>query len=280
MDAILPGHQVSDEDTYNRFLKRKGPAVVADFIDGRGDFGGHLRHIAPMGAPALRCWADWEPEPCPLPLIEPLSAPRTGADDQSPDWMVRALKRIEIGGKPLKEVSKTAELLAPGPRRHIDELPAWGSHLEPAWAGNWQPKGPQPKGQRTGRVRRDLLAAVCVDLHGRPLSWVSGAVLGLTDHEEFTKAGKISKDPRNARRYRDRGRALLALLGVWPWTLAPHGRLMNSWQDERSYMFSLECWASRGIDDLRGQIARTDRALSAIARAHGDRGAYLRALSS
>jgi len=116
MDAILPAHQVSDEDTYNRFLKRKGPSVVADFIDGRGDFGRYLRQIAPMGAPALRCWADWEPEPCPLPLIAPLLAPRT-----------------------------------------LDGLPAWWSHLEPAWAGNWQPRGPQRQGQRTGRVRRDLL---------------------------------------------------------------------------------------------------------------------------
>jgi hypothetical protein len=280
MDAILPGHQVSDEDTYNRFLKRKGPSVVADFIDGRGDFGRYLRQIAPMGAPALRCWADWEPEPCPLPLIAPLLAPRTNASDRSSDWLVRALERIEIGGKPLKEISKTAELLAPGPCRPLDGLPAWWSHLEPAWAGNWQPRGPQPQGQRTGRVRRDLLAPVCVDLHGRPLAWASGTVLGLSDHEEFTKAGKISKDPRNARRYRDRGRALLALLGVWPWASAPHGRLMPNWQEDRSFMFSLECWVSRANDDLRGEIARTDRALSAIVRADGDRGAYLRGLSS
>jgi len=279
MDAILPGHHVSDEDTYSRFLNRKGPAVVADFIDGRGDFGTQLRHIAPIGAPALQCWADWEPEPCPLPLIEPLPAPRTNARRDSPDWMIRALKRIEVSGKPLKEIPKTAELLAPGPRRPIDELPAWWSSLEPAWSGNWQPKGPKPKGQRTGRARRDLLAAVCVDIHGRPLAWVSGTVLGLSDHEEFTKNGKISKDPRNARRYRDRGRALLALLGVWPWALAPYGRLTPNWQEDRSYMFSLECWSSNGLNDLRSEIAQTDRALNAMARAQGDRRAYVRELS-
>jgi len=279
MDAILPGHTVSDEDTYRRFLSRKGPAVAADFLDGRGDLAGHLRRIAPIGAPALRCWADWEAEPCPLPLVQPLSAPRTGANDESSDWMIRALRRIESGGKPLREITKTAELLAPGPRRPIDELPAWWSHLEPVWVGNWQPKGPQPEGQRKGRARRDILAAVCADIHGRHLSWISGTVLGLSDHEDFTKDGNVSKDPRNARRYRGRGRALLADLGVWPWALATRGQLEPDWQEDRSYMFSLECWSSRGINDLRGEIARTDRSLSALSRARGDRGAMLREIS-
>ncbi len=115
MDAILPGHTIFDEDTYNHFLSRKCPAVVADFLDGRGDFARHLRHITPIGAPALRCWADWESEPCPLPLVQPLSAPRTGASDESSDWMIRVLESIKVGGRPLKEIPKTAELLAPTP---------------------------------------------------------------------------------------------------------------------------------------------------------------------
>lgn len=276
MQTMLPGHTVSDKDAYERFLSRKGPAVVADFLDGSDDFAPYLRRTTPTGAPALRCWADWEPEPCPLPLVKHLEAPITGAEGESPDWMVRALGRIEYAGKPLREVGRTAQLLAPGPRRPTDELPAWWSHLEPAWAGNWQPKGPQRKGQRTGRIRRDILAAVCVDIHGRPLAWVSGTVLGLSDHEEFTKGGKIAKDPRKARGYRDRGRALLAALGAWPWALAPQGKLDRHWREDRACMFSLECWAARAADDLRAEIKRTSRSLTAISRAGGDRAAVLR----
>lgn len=253
--------------------------MVADFLDGSGDFGSHLRRITPIGAPAMRCWADRESEPCPLPLIQPPSVSKSIPLDGSRDWMTQVLKSIRVDGKPLREIERTAELLAPGPSRPTDGLPAWWSHLEPAWAGNWQPKGPQTKSQRAGRARRDILAAVCADLHGRSLSWVSGIVLGLQDHEEFTKDGKVSKEPRNARRYRARGRALLAALGAWPWALTAEGRLDHDWREDRSFMFSLECWASRALDDLRGEIARTSRSLSAISRAGGDRYAYLREIA-
>lgn len=275
---MLAGHTVSDKDAYEHFLSRRGPAVVADFLDGSGDFGWHLRRLTPMGAPALRCWADREPEPCPLPLVEPLDAPAADTQEESSDWMARALNRIEYRGKPLREIEKTAQFLAPGPRRPMDELPAWYSHLEPAWAGNWQPSGPQRDGQRTGRARRDILAAVCVDIHSRPLTWVSGIVLGLSDHEEFTKDGKIMKEPRRARLYRDRGRAILAALGVWPWTLASEGKLERHWREDRAYMFSLECWAARAADDLRAEINRTDSSLSALSRAGGDRAALAETL--
>jgi hypothetical protein len=279
MQTMLPGHTVSDKDTYERFLSRKGPAVVADFLDGSGDFARHLRRLAPMGAPALRCWADWEPEPCPLPLVEPLNAPAADVHDES-DWMVRALNQVGDRGKPLKEVEKTAQFLAPGPRRPMDKLPAWWSHLEPAWAGNWQPSGPQRDGQRTGRARRDILAAVCADIHGRSLTWVSGTVLDLTDHEGFMKDGKITQEPRGARRYRDRGRDMLAALGVWPWTLVSQGKLERHWREDRAYMFSLECWAARAVDDLRAEINRTDRSLSALSRAAGDRASLHEALGT
>jgi len=270
MQTMLPGHSVSDKDAYERFLSRKGPAVVADFLDGSGDFARHLRRLTPLGAPALRCWADGEPEPCPLPLVEPLEAPAANVFEES-DWMVRALSRIQCLGKPLREIEKTAQLLAPGPRRPTDKLPAWWSHLEPAWRGNWQPKGPQRDGQRTGRARRDILAAVCVDIHGRPLTWVSETVLGLSDHEEFTKEGKVTKDPRKARLYRDRGRAILAALGAWPWKLASQGKLARHWREDRAFMFSLECWAARAVDDLRAEINRAERSLSALSRTDGDR---------
>jgi hypothetical protein len=279
MQTMLPGHTVSDKDTYERFLSRKGPAVVADFLDGSGDFARHLRRLTPMGAPALRCWADWEPEPCPLPLVEPLDAPGADAHEEF-DWMVRALRRIQYRRKPLQEIEKTAQFLAPGPRRPMDELPAWWSDLEPAWTGNWQPRGPQRDGQRTGRARRDILAAVCADIHGRPLTWVSGTVLGLSDHEEFTKDGKITKEPRKARLYRDRGRAILAALGAWPWTLASHGKLARRWREDRAYMFSLECWAARAADDLRAKINKTGRSLSALSRAGGDRASLHEALGT
>jgi hypothetical protein len=264
MQTMLPGHTVSDKDAYEQSLSRKGPRVVANFLDGSGDFAQHLRRLTPMGAPALRCWADWEPEPCPLPLVDPLDAPVADVHAESSDWMVRALNRIQYRDKPLREIEKTAQFLAPGPRRPMDELPAWWSHLEPAWAGNWQPRGPQRDGQRTGRARRDILAAVCADIHSRPLTWVSETVLGLSDHEEFTKGGKIIKEPRKARLYRDRGRAILAALGAWPWTLAPQGKLGRHWRGDRAWMFSLECWAMRAADDLRTEINRTDRSLSAL----------------
>jgi hypothetical protein len=112
MQTMLPGHTVSDKDAYEGFLSRKGPAVVADFLDESGDFARHLRRLTPMGAPALRCWADWEPEPCPLPLVEPLNAPAADAREGS-DWMVRALSRIQYRDKPLREIDKTAQFLAP-----------------------------------------------------------------------------------------------------------------------------------------------------------------------
>lgn len=276
---MLPGHTVSDKDAYERFLSRKGPAVVADFLDGSGDFARHLRSLTPMRAAALRCWADQEPEPCPLPLVEPLDAPAGDPHEES-DWMVRALKRIQYRDKPLREIGRTAQFLAPGPRRPLDELPAWWSRSEPAWAGNWQPSGPQPDGQRTGRARRDILAAVCADIHHRPLTWISGIVLGLSDHEEFTKDGKVTKEPRKARLYRDRGRAILAALGAWPWTLASQGKLARGWRDDRAYMFSLECWAARAADDLRAEINRTNCSLSALSRAGGNRASLHEVLST
>jgi hypothetical protein len=58
---------------------------------------------------------------------------------------------------------------------------------------------------------------------------------------------------------------------VWPWTLASEGKLAQRWRENRAYMFSLECWAARAVDDLRAEINRTDRSLSALSRAGGDR---------
>jgi hypothetical protein len=115
---------------------------------------------------------------------------------------------------------------------------------------------------KTGRrsaVARQLTAAVAFDLGGHDLIEVSAKVLGLHDHE-FPNS-----DAKRAREYLRSGRQLWALLGVWPWTHAPLGKLPKDWQTDAAFLGPLHAWHERACREREQEAAGCRWALS-IAR--------------
>lgn len=113
--------------------------------------------------------------------------------------------------------------------------------------------------QKDGSAGRMILAAVAADLQGYPLNHISGALLRLHDHEIQLRGPQRTPlqdgDPRAARRYRQGGRELLAGLGAWPWTHAPHGRLPTGWHRNKAFLDPLWAWHVAAVSELERECA-------------------------
>lgn len=110
-------------------------------------------------------------------------------------------------------------------------------------------------------VARDILAAVAVDLKGCPIHQVNRRLLELGGDLDYTQDGHVDKPPRGAERACERGRALLAFLGAWPWTHAVQGRLSSNgeWRVEDQYIRPL-------IDWIRTEAALQQQRLDRVQR--------------
>jgi len=208
-----------------------------------GDLGTFLGVITPSGAAALHL-ALWGVrlglEHFPLPLTMP--------KDPRPDWLRGELRAITVKGVPLKDrdIEQLVGMLAAGPAR-TDGLPAYAPHI-------WGSSGAlSAKGRRGGWVRR-IAAAVAADLGNYDLAEVSAKVLNLSDHRDPN--GGPPRDPRKAREYRNLGRGLLSVVGVWPWAHAPGGMLPLTWRSEAVYLDPLRLWLQRALGEREQELAR------------------------
>lgn len=114
-------------------------------------------------------------------------------------------------------------------------------------------------------VARDILAAVALDLKECPILQVNRRLLQLGGDLEYTKDGHADKSPRGAERACARGRALLALLGAWPWTHAVQGRLPSNgeWRAGDQYVQPLVDW-------IRAEAAPQQQRLDLVRRGLDD----------
>jgi hypothetical protein len=97
---------------------------------------------------------------------------------------------------------------------------------------------------------------------------VSRDLLGLSDHEAQGKDGPISAtSPRGAVRARQRGRAVLAILGAWPWAHAPDGRFPAGWRAAPAFTEPLNAWLDESRAELVAELARVDAAHKGVAAA-------------
>ena len=190
-----------------------------------------------------------------LVLVLPLIAP-PGADGET-DWLWRALLTIRRDGKPLKPdvIERLATLLAPGPRRG-DGLPAYW----PAPPNVGQTQAWAALRQRDESPGRAILTAVAGDLQGHSLNHISGALLQLHDHETRDE-DVVRQDgvPVGAGRYRKIGRALLAVLGAWPWAHAPEGRLPAGWHSSADHLNPQWVWHAAAVAEFQAEAARVAR---------------------
>jgi hypothetical protein len=229
--------------------------------------------LAPPGAAALRCHpygVRFSFDECVMPLTTPMPVDHPGSrratvmDGRVPatDWLYRVLARVTRDGRPLKPavIERLVVMLAPGPRRR-DGLPAhWPAPnigQTQAWAG---------MRQRDGSLGRAVLTAVAVDLQGHSVTHVSAALLRLHDHEKqpWRKPGRPSQDgyPRGAHRYLANGRSLLAIIGAWPWTHAPAGRLPAGWRYRNDFVEPLRLWHEAAVAELEHECQRTRATLA------------------
>lgn len=159
---------------------------------------------------------------------------------------------MNFRGIPLRnvEIDELVEWLARGPSR-TDGLPGYAPHL---WAG---PPHRTTTQRRPAWVRR-IAAAVAFDLGDYALVEVSAKVLGLTDHEMWTKDARVTDGTaRKAREYRRFGRALLARLGAWPWADVERGNLPATWRTDAAFLEPLRAWHENACDELEQQLARS-----------------------
>jgi hypothetical protein len=67
-------------------------------------------------------------------------------------------------------------------------------------------------------------------------------------------------DPKKAREYRNHGRGLLALLGIWPWAHAERlGELPKTWRTDERFLDPLRAWHERACDEREQELARCRR---------------------
>ena len=108
---------------------------------------------------------------------------------------------------------------------------------------------PGTRSPRAGSDRWRIEAAYRRDLHGMTEAEV-GATLDLYDNDEES-AG--SSRCRRVRDYVVPGRALLAELGAWPWSLDDGGQLERRWWNVERYAAALLVWhemsCMRAIED-------------------------------
>ncbi|MGI8597504.1 MAG: hypothetical protein ACR2LY_09530 [Thermoleophilaceae bacterium] len=132
----------------------------------------------------------------------------------------------------------------------------------------WSPllwKGEQTGNDRlTGKSAWTLVVAFLSDLEG--MSNAELAVeIGLTDHEIRRPIRKrsgrfmVNAEPercrsRGADRWLKEGRALHAVLGSWPWTHAPDGRLPRDWRERDEFRAPFFAWHKRAYVDAQLQL--------------------------
>lgn len=195
-----------------------------------------LNAITPPSAPALQftLWGGrgFGFEYYPLPLTRP-SFPRH-------DWLRAELVALDdFKGVPIKgaDIELLVEMLAPGLTR-ADGLPGY---TPSRW---WTPGEPMgSKGHHT--LARYVAAAVAADLGEYDHATISERVLGLRDH----KKGR----PRKAQEFHNRGRQLLAVLGVWPWAHAggtARRLVKSSWRSSQIYALPLMWWFNTSVREL------------------------------
>jgi hypothetical protein len=183
-----------------------------------------------------------------MPLTNPMRLDSPGLSAET-DWLHRALSAVARDGKPLKRsvIEHLVAMLAPGPRRPDGLRAYW-----PAEPNVDQTQAWAALKQRDGSLGRAILAAVATDLQGHSLNHVSGALLQRHDHE-IPVAGlplRQDGDARAPRAKRETGRALLAVLGAWPWTHAPDGRLSARWHSSADYLDPLRQWHDAALAEL------------------------------
>ena len=199
-----------------------------------GELSTFLRAITPPGAPALHLalWGvRYGAELFPLPITNPSSHPRG-------DWFRTELERLMWKGIPLrhKEIEQLVKWLGSGPSRP-DGLPAYRPDI-------WSWDRHRTEQERHGGTARRLAAAVARDLGDHSLVEVNAKVLGL------------GGDPGHAREYLPRGREWWSLLGVWPWTHAPLGKLPKRWRTDATFIDPLRAWHERACVELEQELAR------------------------
>ena len=235
MHASLATVRIEPDATVPELLERKLTLP-------EGGLAQILREVTPPGAAAMQ-FALWGYD-------ERYVLPLTNPQPPVPDWLRYELEqRLRFREAPLrqKDVDRLVELLAPASR--ADWLPAYDPFT---WRVDEGLAKTGPRGQWT----RCIAAAVASDLGEHPLREISASVLGLDDVEEPT-----AKKVRH--RYRRRGRRLLHLLGVWPWTHAESGKLPKGWRTDARFLEPLEAFLLRAWDD-REQLAELDARPSAI----------------
>lgn len=104
-----------------------------------------------------------------------------------------------------------------------------------------------------GKAYWELEVAYARDIEGETNQQVA-EMLGLVDH---LHAG--NNRSKNADLWATSGRRLLAALGAWPWTHAPHGRLSRKWRSDKGLYEAFEQWRRRAFVDaqLALEAART-----------------------
>ena len=221
MHASLSTVRVEPDASVPELLEQK-------FTLRTGPLAGVLREATPPGAAAMQ-FALWGYD-------ERYVLPLTNPQPPVPDWLRYELEqRLTFREAPLrhKDVDRLVELLAPASR--ADWLPAYDPFT-------WRVEEGLTKTGPRGQWARCIAAAVASDLGEHPLREISASVLGLDGVEE-PNAKKVRH------RYRRRGRRLLHLLGVWPWTHAESGKLPKGWRADERFLKPLEAFLLRAWED-------------------------------
>jgi hypothetical protein len=121
---------------------------------------------------------------------------------------------------------------------------------------------PRELDRNHGRAARAIEVAVEHDITGGGLLDLATR-LDLTDHQLAVpgkQAPQPTGDPRSARRYLSKGRALLHALGVWPWTHVNDWRCTRRWWCDHEVHRQLLAWHDRAWIAAAQRLAGCARA--------------------